>query len=370
MNPSGQEPSEIKGRPLPKLTGDPQKTITMATIAKAAGVSQGAISSLLNDRDYGIRVSDKTRDRVFKVCRELGYVPNDLRAVVRMYPEMGDLCLLAPSDWPSVSTHPFLSRVLDAATTALDASKQHITLARFDPKADCLADPESLPSPIQMGIASKFISVGPQNPSLLQALNRRGFPVAVLGSEITSPGVTSFLPDFAQASRVAIEYLLKLGHQRIAILSGPFGTADFEIIEFNRGVRVAYDQAGLSIDAQNIIYGDLTFENGFKALDTIFSRSPQPTAAFCLSDTAAVGLLSAAQSRQLDPAALSIIGCGDDPVSALLGLTTIHLPAEEMAAAAVTELNARLQEPDLGDPRKIVSPVRLVERASCAAPAK
>src|SRR5437879_609656 len=71
------------------------KTITMATIAKAAGVSQGAISSLLNDRDYGIRVSEKTRERVFKVCREMGYVPNDLRAVVRMYPDQGDLCILA-----------------------------------------------------------------------------------------------------------------------------------------------------------------------------------------------------------------------------------------------------------------------------------
>src|SRR5476651_1969942 len=70
------------------------KTITMAAIAKAAGVSQGAISSLLNDRDYGIRVSEKTRKRVFKACREMGYVPNDLRAVVRMYPEMGDFCVL------------------------------------------------------------------------------------------------------------------------------------------------------------------------------------------------------------------------------------------------------------------------------------
>src|SRR6188508_2458080 len=70
------------------------KPITMAMIARAAGVSQGAISSLLNDRDYGIRVSDKTRERVFRVCRELGYVPYDLRAVVRMYPEQGDTCLL------------------------------------------------------------------------------------------------------------------------------------------------------------------------------------------------------------------------------------------------------------------------------------
>src|SRR3954469_20769652 len=83
----------IESRP-PREMGDLHKGITMAQIAKAAGVSQGAISSLLNDRDYGIRVSEKTRERVFKVCREMGYIPNDLRAVVRMYPELGEFCLL------------------------------------------------------------------------------------------------------------------------------------------------------------------------------------------------------------------------------------------------------------------------------------
>jgi hypothetical protein len=94
----GSAPAPVGGLPnfgrVFKAMGGPMKPITMAGIAKAAGVSQGAISSLLNDRDYGIRVSEKTRERVFKVCRELGYVPNDLRAVVRMYPELGDVCLL------------------------------------------------------------------------------------------------------------------------------------------------------------------------------------------------------------------------------------------------------------------------------------
>ena len=60
------------------------KAVTMAGVARVAGISQGAISSLLNDRDYGIRVSPKTREKVFRICRDLGYVPNDLRAVVRI----------------------------------------------------------------------------------------------------------------------------------------------------------------------------------------------------------------------------------------------------------------------------------------------
>src|SRR4030095_1209268 len=98
-DPTGDEES-------PRRNPDFARTITMAQIAKAAGVSQGAISSLLNDRDYGIRVSERTRERVFKVCREMGYLPNDLRAVVRMYPELGEYCLLVSADLGSAANEP------------------------------------------------------------------------------------------------------------------------------------------------------------------------------------------------------------------------------------------------------------------------
>src|SRR5437763_15596914 len=128
MNPPKEESAPVVGeaalgalaesRPAREM-GDLQKAITMAQIAKAAGVSKGAISSLLNDRDYGIRVSEKTRERVFKVCRELGYIPNDLRAVVRMYPEFGDICILASADLGDVIKHPFYSRFISGVMAAV-----------------------------------------------------------------------------------------------------------------------------------------------------------------------------------------------------------------------------------------------------------
>src|SRR5215207_10223233 len=115
----GAAPAPVGGLPnfgrVVKSTGGPMKPITMAGIAKAANVSQGANSSLLNDRDYGIRVSEKTRERVFKVCRELGYIPNDLRAVVRMYPELGDYCLLIANTFPSGLSSPIVARIAHAA---------------------------------------------------------------------------------------------------------------------------------------------------------------------------------------------------------------------------------------------------------------
>ena len=120
----------------------------MAQIAKAAGVSQGAISSLLNDRDYGIRVSEKTRERVFKVCREMGYMPNDLRAVVRMYPEVGDLCLLLATSLTEGLTDPFVARLTKAAMDAISDSSRPLTLAFYEPGRDYVAArPEGLPHP-------------------------------------------------------------------------------------------------------------------------------------------------------------------------------------------------------------------------------
>ncbi|MGB8354633.1 MAG: LacI family DNA-binding transcriptional regulator [Chthoniobacteraceae bacterium] len=370
MNPTstdghdGQSREDLQENRFPTTLSHPyNKTITMATIAKAAGVSQGAISSLLNDRDYGIRVSEKTRKRVFKACRELGYVPNDLRAVVRMYPELGDSCLLVSGSLRDWATNPFYARILKGIIDTISPAARHITLAEYEETTDYLEHAELLPHPIRSGTASKFICIGAMNFSLVQALIKRDFPVAFLGSDVSIPGVTTIQPDYAEASRLAIDYLLKAGHRQIAILSGPFGSEDHAIAELNRGIRLCYERSGISFDTQNIIHGDLTFKSGAAAIDVLFSRNEKPTAIFSLSDEAASGALS--QIQKLKPShPLSIIGCGDASIADALSLTTIHLPAEEMGAEALRDIEARVQKGALLESKKVVLPVRLVERKS------
>ena len=352
-------------------THESHKAITMADIAKAAGVSQGAISSLLNDRDYGIRVSEKTRERVFRVCREMGYIPNDLRAVVRMYPELGDFCVMLASDLGELPTDPFQARVISGAMAAIAES---VSIARYQTDLDYTSvDGEALPQPIKSGTTSKFLLVGKPNPSLCQTLVARGFGVALAGHEVALAGVTSILPDFASASQTAIDYLFQIGHKRIAILSGPFGSTDYHIIELNRGVRAGYDKVNVPIEAQSIIYGDLTMENGYKALDLLMDRSTPPSAIFCFDDAAAAGVIARAQARGIKvPETLSVIGCSDDALSAHLqpGLTTVHLPAEAIGVTGVAETDRRVRERDTfpSEAKKVLLPVRLVERESCSPP--
>ncbi len=351
---------------VPKQLSDLQKTITMAQIAKAAGVSQGAISSLLNDRDYGIRVSEKTRERVFKVCREMGYIPNDLRAVVRMYPELGDFCLLVGASGDGGLRDPFVHRLAVAAMAAVPDPSHPLSLAFYDENRAYGAS-QDLPHPVRVGTYSKFLFHGLPNVSLLESLTRRGLPVVCLGSDAAIPGVTSLVPDYARASYLAIEHLVKLGHKHLGIVSGSFGTTHPKILELNHGVSLACEEFGLPIEAQSIVYGDLSVHAGETALDEILAHQPTPTAVFAMSDSAALGVLARARARGLKvPGDLSVVGCSDDLSAphAHPPLTTVHLPAEEMAEAGILEIDRLVREGAPDAPRKTMMPVRLVVRAS------
>ena len=343
------------------------KAITMAMIAKAAGVSQGAISSLLNDRDYGIRVSAKTRERVFRVCRDLGYIPNDLRAVVRMYPEKGDCALLVSKEIGL--DDPFASQLAKVLLRQLPA--HHLSLAWYDPETDYTADPAHLPSPVSTGVASKFLTLGTPNASLFSAILAHEYPVVHLGQDAGTAGVTSIIPEYAQAARQAIEALLALGHKQIAILSGPFGSTDPIIIELNYGVRAAYDAIKTPIEAQNVIYGDATFEHGTASIDLLLDRAQTPSAVFCFDPLVAAGVLHQAQARGLKvPDQLSVIAFGNADLSPLLypPLTTVSTSTEEMVREAMADLQARIKEQDITSTRRITIFGSLVKRRSCATP--
>lgn len=357
-------------RALRKLP-DLQKNITMAQIAKQAGVSQGAISSLLNDRDYGIRVSEKTRERVFKVCREMGYIPNDLRAVVRMYPEFGDFCLLVSDQVPGGIAHPQCARALTAMMASVPDPSHPLTLGTFATGCDYAADAEALPHPVRSGVVSKFMCFGSPSGSLLQTLTKRGFPVVSAGYDAPVIGVTSVVPDYSRAARLAIEHLAQLGHRQIGIVSGPFGTSEWPILELNRGVRLACEELRVSLEPQHIIYGDLTPEMDTTALREMLSHKPGPTAIFCMSDGAAAAVLSVATQLGLDvPRQLSVVGCGDDPCGRFLprALTTVQVPMEELGRVAVEEIDRLVRGPLAAEPSRIVLPVSLLSRTTTAAP--
>lgn len=339
----------------------------MATIARATGVSQGAISSLLNDRNYGIRVSPATRERIFRVCRELGYIPNDLRAVVRMYPEQGDLAVLWSNDAVEQMHDCFGQKLLIGARSALGDHSRAITLCTFDPAADYLSNDVPLPHPLQRGTATKIILVGRPSVSLLQVLEDRQLAIVLLDSSPNGRGGVHIQPDYVSAARLAIEHLHHRGHRRIGILAGKRGAADLRSEDLAAGVKQAFEELGLSLDRQSFIHPGFTFEDGRAGISTLLRQGHLPTALFCFTDNAAAGALSRLHASGIRvPEDVSIIGCDGGPWSSRLipTLTTLELPLEEMGRRAVEEAEARASRHSEHGNDHILMPVRLAIRGS------
>jgi len=222
---------------------------------------------------------------------------------------------------------------------------------------------------VATGVASKFILLGEPNASLFSAILSHEYPGVHIGSEAGIAGFTSLVPEYYKASRQAIEALLALGHKQIAILSGPFGSTDPTIIELNFGIRAAYDAIKTPIEAQNVVYGDATFEHGIASIDLLLDRPQKPTAIFCFSALVAAGVLHRAQARGVSiPRDLSVIAFGDAAFSPLLHppLTTISISAEGIAAKALGDLRTRIKEQDIATTRRITLASTVIERGSCA----
>ncbi|MEQ1852361.1 MAG: LacI family DNA-binding transcriptional regulator [Chthoniobacteraceae bacterium] len=347
------------------------KAMTMAAVARSVGVSQGAISSLLNDRDYGIRVSQKTRDRVVKACREMGYIPNDLRAIVRIYPELGDTCVLVPNTIPGGLANPFLARVTEAVIANTTRKPATISVILYEEAR--VYGVEELPTPIKHGIVSKIICMGRANASICEVVHDRRLPAILLGHSSPIPGTTSVVADFPEAASLSLRLLVRHGHSHIGIVGDPFGSPEPRMSEIDNAIGHVAHELGLQIDAQDVFHGDLSFDAGVAALESLLARDSAPTAVICLSEASATGVMARAQARGISiPGQLSVLAFVDHPgtPATSVPLTTVVIPAGELGAAAVKEAERQVREGIPETAARVVVGVELIERSSCGPAAK
>lgn len=369
---SNQKTSKMK-----IITTRATKSVTMAKISKEAGISQGAISSLLNGRDYGIRVNPETRDRVFAVCRKMGYIPNDLRALIRMYPLQGALCLLVSDDTQPLH-NTFARRIEQNFLTKSKPACSSITHALYSPDADYTAHPELLPHCLQFGIASKIICIGTPNLSLVSTLLERELPVAILGTSIDFPNAINLSPDYNEAAFIGLQYLHELGHRKMAVIGGPDGANDPAVVGLSHGLQQAQTRLQLSPESLVFTHQTLDFENAMSAISTIATWEPRPTAIICLGDDTTSGIIAGASAKGIRiPEELSVLSFGSSELSRRIhpSPTTVHLPIEEIGEHAIQKIDRFFEEttangtasgelPGGGDTELFSA--HLIERGTCS----
>ena len=165
-----------------------------------------------------------------------------------------------------------------------------------------------------------------------------------------------------------VQLLLKLGHRRIAILSGPSGVSSAD--DRVAGYQHALQEAGLETEDQLIIYGEFSLESGYQMTHDLLAMTPRPTALFASNNFIAIGALKALHDAGVTvPEEMSVVGFDDLPAAIVVDpfLTVAFQPAYEMGRRATKRLLECLDGQVTDGIQEIVLPVSIIERKSTQA---
>jgi LacI family transcriptional regulator len=329
----------------------------LADVALLAGVSTASVSRVLNEPD---KVRPEMRQRVMAAVEQLGYVPDGaaralasgrLRTVGAIVPTLDNAIFAS-------GINALQRRLAQRGFTLLVASSEY-------DKDEELREVHAL---VVRGVDGLVFVGGSHDPKLYKLLAAKGLPYVNTWVYAPEQGHPSIGFDNRAAGRRMADYLLDLGHRRIAMVAG-FTAHNDRARGRVEGVREALEKRGLEIAPGHFLERAYDVREGREALRTLLRLPEPPTAVICGNDVQAMGALFEAQAQGVAvPAALSIIGFDDLPVSASLvpALTTIRVPAADIGRRSADYLLDRLAGQD--PPAHTELDAELVVRGTTAPP--
>jgi LacI family transcriptional regulator len=340
----------------------PNRRVTSQDVARLAGVSRTTVSLVLNNVS-GPQISADTRQRVVQAAQDLGYVPDAAAQALasRRSQIIGIILVRSPQQ---VASDAFLNHMLAGLIDTVQKRGMRLLI-------DIVAQEHQEQAYLELVRAKRIdglILAGPSfDDRALVALEQQSFPTVLIG-ELPGVGFASVDVDNRAAAHMAAAHLISLGHTRIACITNaqPSYAAAVERL---RGYQEALYSAGLDFDPRLVRYGDFDPASGYKAMHSLLSDTPRPSAVFVASDTVALGALAAIREAHLQvPEDISLVGYDDIPFALYTHppLTTIHLPAADLGRKA-GELLFRLIRHETPDAWHVRLNTYLVVRQSCGA---
>jgi LacI family transcriptional regulator len=300
-------------------------------LAEVLGLSTTTISRVLNGKSVKYRISEATKLRVFKAASEYNYVPNKLARGLKL-DKTETIGLIIPD-----IADPFFADI--ARSIELGARSKGYSLFLCDSGGDLVLEMEMINLMLSHKVDGMIIApVGTDYDHLLQA-HKSGIPIVLVDRyfpEIELPYITS---DNFQGSYDAVNYLISIGHNRIACIQGIQNSQTS--IDRVLGYRAAFEKNAISLD-ENLIVGDnFNIENGYKQTRILFSMDNPPTAILALSSKISLGVINAlSELKLLIPDDISMIAFDEQPYCAYLGspMTTIDMRKSEIGHLSVEVL--------------------------------
>lgn len=323
--------------------------MSLKEIAKIVGTSPSTVSRVLNN-SYSRCASKELKDKIWKVAREINYVPNSYAQGLKKGKEpvssVGHiLIVLARTD--VLETDPFFYELY-----------KHIEIELFSRNytMDRILNSNEITTNIK---SNGIIILGRCSKQLLNKLKNITDNLIGIWRNSMNFDIDEVICDGKKASSMAIEYLLDLGHRKIAYI----GDCSYESRYV--GYCDTLINKNIPINYSFIIPTNQTEEEGYNAMVSILKNN-EITAVLCANDATAIGALKALQKGDLSKKAISVISIDniEEAQSTNPLLTTVNIPREDMAHMAVSVLIDRIKCKHKEHVR-IEFPCKIVVRDSC-----
>lgn len=327
--------------------------VTIKEVAQKAGVSVSTVSRVLTNN---APVKPETREEVQEAIKQLGYSPNAVARSLRKKVSR-TIGLVIPD-----ITNPFFPDIAKGVEDSAKEAGYHVILSNVG------NDPQSEEEVIQLlrerqvdGVI--LVSSSPVG-TYLHKFHNEGMKIVTVDREFKDVEVDAVICDNVSGSYQATRHLIELGHQEIAIITGPM---ELNITQDRlEGYKKALREKGLPVLERWIWKAGFSFNQGYSITEENFEKENIPTAIFASSDIAAVAAISAIEKHGLKvPEDISVVGFDDIKLATLVKptLTTVAQPTYEMGKQAVDLLVGGIKR-GRKKAKRLVLPTKLVVRDS------
>ncbi|MFA5320521.1 MAG: LacI family DNA-binding transcriptional regulator [Candidatus Omnitrophota bacterium] len=327
------------------------RTISINDVAKRCGVSITTVSRVINKIPS---VREDNRLKVLRAVKELDFQPSVLAQ--RLATGHSNVVALVIPRYEGIFYSFYALELIRGIGTLCEAFK-----------LDLLLHLTGSNSPVSIkGVGGLiFADIIGNRRQLEDALNRK-LPVVVINNYVEDMDVNCIAVDNEGGAEKAVDYLINLGHRRIAHITGDLAT-QAAYLRFN-GYKDALRKNGLPLNEKYIFQTDYSRGQAREAAEKLILLNEPVTAVFVASDSMALEVMAVVRERgRKIPDDLSIVGFDDNP-SGLYGpvaLTTIKQPLIEMAQESIKELNNLMSSREVLPLKKIFLPTELIIRESC-----
>lgn len=340
------------------------KANSLSDLARHLGLSPATVSRALAQHEA---IALKTRERVAKAARDLGYVPNRAAQTLASG-RSGFVGFLLPMRGRGLAD-PFLGEFVSGLTEGFAAKDVELLLSAVPRAGSELRHLENLVTSGRVdGIVLSRIEL--DDPRVAR-LRDRGVPFVTHGRVGPDEAGYSWLDtDGRAAFAEAFDLLYSLGHRRFGLLSID-NPMTFRVLR-EEGLRNAFDaKADPDLSLRHVSCARYDADGRARAIAQLLDGPDRPTAVLAIADGLALELMAAAQARGLSiPDDLSIIGFDNISAAAHVtpGLTTFDARIAESATQLAAMLLARIAAPDQPHESRLLEPQLVLRQTHGAAP--